>query len=82
MWLRLNNQNHAYALAVQYAVIEANPKVNWRDQIPHPRTSEISKPILISGPNILLRPLRGVKVQNLVWIDSAITDLRMHDKQK
>ena len=30
--------------------------------------------------NILLRPPQGVDVQNLVGIDSAVTDLRMREK--
>jgi len=30
--------------------------------------------------NILLRPPKGVDVQNLVGIDSAVTDLRMREK--
>jgi len=30
--------------------------------------------------NILLSPPQGIDVQNLVGIDSAVTDLRMHEK--
>jgi len=32
--------------------------------------------------NILLRPPNGVDVQNLVGIDSAVTDLRMREKTR
>ena len=53
-------------------MLEANAKVNVRGQFSHPHPSETPQPITTL-------PQR-VDVQNLVGIDSAVTDLRMREK--
>ena len=63
----------------QYAVLEANAKVNGRGPFSHPRPSETPQPISMSCQIYYYAPKR-VDVQNLVGIDSAVTDLRMREK--
>jgi len=63
----------------QYAVLEANAKVNKRGQFSHPHPSKAPQPISMSCQIYYCVPHR-VDVQNLVGIDSAVTDLRMREK--
>ena len=63
----------------QYAVLEANAKVNGRGPFSHPHPSETPQPISMSCQIYYYVP-QGVDVQNLVGIDSAVTDLRMREK--
>jgi len=51
----------------------------WERPIFAPHPSETSQPISMSC-QIYYYVLRGVDVQNLVGIDSAVTDLRMRKK--
>ena len=64
---------------MQYAVLEANAKAMGEA---HFRTTPLRNPStnfdVIS--NILLHPPQRVDVQNLVGIDSAVTHLRMREK--
>ena len=60
----------------QYAVLEANAEVNGRGPFSHPNTSETPQPISMSCQIYYYVP-QGVDVQNLVGIDSAVTDLRI-----
>jgi len=62
-----------------YAVLEANTKVNGRGPFSHPNPSETPQPISMSCQIYYYVP-QGVDVQNLVGIDSAVTDLRMREK--
>jgi len=64
---------------VQYAVLEANAKVNGRGPFSHPHPSETPQLISMSCQIYYYVP-KGVDVQNLVEIDSAVTDLRMREK--
>ena len=59
----------------QYAVLEANAKVNGRSPFSHPHPSETPQPISMSCPIYYYVP------QDLVGIDSAVTDLRMREKK-
>jgi len=52
-------------------------EANFRTPFP----SKTPEPISMSS-NILLRPPQGVDVQNLVGLDSAVTDLRMREKTR
>ena len=65
----------------QYAVLEANAKVNGRGQFSHPHPSKTPEPISMSCQIYYYVP-QGVDVQNLVGIDSAVTDLRMREKTR
>ena len=65
----------------QYAVLEANAKVNGIGPFSHPRPSEAPQPISMSCQIYYYVPPQGVDVQNLVEIDSAVTDLRMREKK-
>ena len=65
----------------QYAVLEANAKVNGRGPFLHPHPSETPQPISMSCQIYYYVP-QGVDVQNLVGIDSAVTDLRMREKTR
>ena len=60
----------------QYAVLEANAKVNGRGPFSLPHPSETPQPISMSCQIYYYVP-QGVDVQNLVGIDSAVTDLRI-----
>ena len=59
--------------------VEANVKVNGRGQFSHPHPSETPQPISMSCQIYYYVP-KSVDVQNLVGIDSAVTDLRMREK--
>ena len=63
----------------QYAVLEANAKVNGRGQFSHPHPSKPLNQFRCHAKYITTFP-QGVDVQNLVGIDSAVTDLRMREK--
>jgi len=65
----------------QYAVLEANAKVNGRGPFPHPHPSETPHPISMSCQIYCYVP-QGVDVQNLVGIDSVVTDLHMREKTR
>ena len=58
---------------------EANAKVNGRGPFSHPHPSETPQPISMSCQIYYYVP-QGVDLQNLVGIDSAVTDLRMREK--
>ena len=62
----------------QYALLEANAKVSGRGQIsrPHPPKKLLTN--LDGYSNISLCPPRGADLQNLVEIDSAVMNLRVH----
>jgi len=64
----------------QYAVLEANAKVNGRGQFSHPHPSKPLNQFRCHAKYITTFP-QGVDVQNLVGIDSAVTDLRMREKK-
>ena len=61
-------------------MLEANAKVNGRGPFSHPDPSETPQPISMSCQIYYHVPPKGVDVQNLVGIDSAVTDLRMREK--
>ena len=63
--------------AIGYAVLEANAKVNGRGPFSHPHPSETPQPHV----KYITTSPQGVDVQNLVGIDSAVTDLRMREKK-
>ena len=65
----------------QYAVLEANAKVNRRGPFSHPTPP---KPLdrFRCHVNYITTSPQGVDVQNLVGIDSAVTDLRMREKTR
>ena len=63
----------------QYAVLEANVKVNGRGQFSHSNSSETPQPISMSCEIYYYVPKR-IDVQNLAGIDSAVTNLRMREK--
>jgi len=65
----------------QYAVLEANAKVNGRGPFSLPHPSETPQPISMSCQIYYYVP-QGVDVQNLVGIDSAVMDLRMREKTR
>ena len=70
----------AKVAVAQYAVLEANAKVNGRGPFSHPYPSETPQPISMSRQIYYYFPQR-VDVQNLVGIDSVVTDLRMREKK-
>ena len=78
-YLIKNVQSRVCAVAL-YAVLEANAKVNGRGPFSHPHPSETPQPISISCQIYYYVPPQGDDVQNLVGIDSAVTDLRMREK--
>ena len=63
----------------QYAVLEANAKVNGRGPFSHPTPPKHLNRFRCHVKYITTSP-QGVDVQNLVGIDSAVTDLRMREK--
>jgi len=65
----------------QYAMLEANAKVNGRGSFSHPHPSKTPQLISMSCQIYSYVP-QGVDVQNLVGIDSAVTDLRMREKTR
>ena len=65
----------------QYAVLEANAKVNGRDQFSHPTPPKPLNQFRFHATSITTSA-QGVDVQNLVRIDSAVTDLRMREKAR
>jgi len=71
----------AKVAVAQYAVLEANAKVNGRGPLSHPYPSETPQPISTSRQIYYYFPHR-VDVQNLVGIDSVVTDLRMREKTR
>jgi len=64
---------------LDHALLEANAKVNWRALISHPIPSKPLNEFRCRFKYITRSP-KGVDVQNLVGIDSAITVLRMREK--
>jgi len=71
-----------YKCAVaQYAVLEANAKVNGRGPFSHPTPSKPLNQFRCHVKYITTSP-KGVDVQNVVGIDSAGTDLRMREKTR
>ena len=71
----------AKVAVAKYAVLEANAKVNGRGPFSHPHPSETPQPISMSRQIYYYFPQR-VDVQNLVGIDSVVTDLRMREKTR
>jgi len=69
----------AKVAVAQYAVLEASAKVNGRGPFSHPYPSETPQPISMSRQIYYYFPQR-VDLQNLVGIDSVVTDLRMREK--
>jgi len=65
----------------QYAVLEANGKVNGIGEISHPSPSPALAPIWMPLQIYRYVP-QGVDVQNLSKIDSAVTALRMREKTR
>ena len=61
--------------------VEANVKVNGSGQFSHPHPSKTPQPISMSCQIYYYVP-KSVDVQNLVGIDSAVTDLRMREKTR
>ena len=66
-------------MVAQYAVLEANAKVNGRGPFSHPTPPKRLNQFRCNVKYITTSP-QGVDVQNLVGIDLAITDLRMREK--
>ena len=64
----------------QYAVLEANARVNGRGSFSHPTPPKPLNQFRCHVKYITVSP-QGVDVQNLVGIDSAVTDLRMREKK-
>jgi len=62
------------------ALIETNSKVNGRAHFLLP-PSQTHEPVLISL-QIITRSAKGVDMQNLVGIDSAVTIICMHEKSR
>ena len=71
----------AKVAVAQYAVLEANAKVNGRGPFSHLYPSETPQPISMSRQIYYYFPQR-VDLQNLVGIDSVVTDLRMREKTR
>ena len=63
----------------QYAVLEANAKVNGRGPFSHPTPPKPFDQFRCDVKYITTSP-QAVDVQNLVGIDSAVTDLHMCEK--
>ena len=70
--MKIFSRVYRVCAVAQYAVLQANAKVNGWGQFSHPHPFETPHPITTL-------PQR-VDVQNLVRIDSAVTDLRMREK--
>ena len=62
-------------------MLEANAKVNGRGPFSHPTTPKPLNQFRCHVKYITTSP-KGVDVQNLVGIDSAVTDLRMREKTR
>jgi len=77
-WSIVARRSRVCAVA-QYAVLEANAKVNGRGPFSHPTPPKPLNQFRCHGKYITMFPNR-VDVQNLVGIDSAVTDLRMREK--
>ena len=65
----------------QYAVFEAKAKVNGRGPFSHPTPPKPLNQLRCHIKYIAMSPHR-VDIQNLVGIDSAVTDLRMREKTR
>jgi len=63
----------------QYVALEANDKVNGRGQLSHPTPPKPLNRFRCHVKYITMFS-HGVDVQNLVGIDSAVTDLRVREK--
>ena len=74
------NRSRACAVA-QYAVLEANGKVNGIGEISHPSPSQTLGPIWMPLQMYHYVP-QGVDVQNLIKIDSAVAAVRMREKTR
>jgi len=73
---KFSHAHHAYALYIaQCPVLEANAKVNGRNQISHPSPP---KPINQSGWifDYVTTSAQRVDMQNLIWIDSTVASVR------
>ena len=62
----------------QYVVLEANAEVNGRGPFSHPTPPKPLNQFRCHVKYITTSP--GVDVQNSVWIDSAVKDLRIREK--
>jgi len=76
---RLRPRRSCVCAVAQYAVLAANASQWERPIFALPPLRNPSTNVDVMS-NILLRPPQGVNVQNLVGIDSAVTDLRMREK--
>jgi len=64
----------------QYAVLEANAKVNGRGPFSHPTPPKPLNQFRCHVKYVMSTSPKRVDVQNLVGIDLAVTDLRMREK--
>ena len=86
IWCVLLVKRHSEILSsrvcavAQYAVLEASAKVNGRGPFSHPTPPKPLNQFRCHVKYITTSP-QEVDVQNLVGIDSAVTDLRMREKK-